>query len=165
MHISVAQGRNHVADILYPIVVRPLSEEDGGGYLAAAPDLQGCVGDGDTPEEAIADLRRAIEEWRDEASRLNRKVPKPEAALRRAAKEKKELLSLVKARNELIEAQQEIVQSAQLEVDEIKRRLDFLEAPDDCGVDEVAGWSRQSLTLLASNVRVSKRRKLDDLAH
>jgi antitoxin HicB len=154
-----------LADILYPIVVRALSQQDGGGYLAAAPDLQGCVGDGDTPEEAIADLRRAIEEWRDEASRLNRKVPKPGASLSRATKEKKELLSLVKAQNELIEAQQEIVESARVEVDEIKRRLDFLETPDDCGDDENAGWSRESLTLLASNLPISKRRKLDDFAH
>ncbi|CAK0770758.1 hypothetical protein WCLP8_4630002 [uncultured Gammaproteobacteria bacterium] len=30
----------------------PLSEADGGGWLAEVPDLPGCMSDGATPEEA-----------------------------------------------------------------------------------------------------------------
>lgn len=33
----------------YPIEVRPLAEEDGGGFLATFPDLPGCMADGETP--------------------------------------------------------------------------------------------------------------------
>ena len=37
----------------YPLIVRPLSEEDGAGYLIEYPDLPGCMSDGETPEEAV----------------------------------------------------------------------------------------------------------------
>jgi hypothetical protein len=30
----------------YPIIIRPLTAEDGGGYLAEVPDLPGCMRDG-----------------------------------------------------------------------------------------------------------------------
>ena len=52
------------------VVVVALSEEDGGGYAAYAPYLQGCMSDGDTPEQATRNLADAICEWREEAKRL-----------------------------------------------------------------------------------------------
>jgi antitoxin HicB len=33
----------------YPFTIRPLSSEDGGGFLIEYPDLPGCHSDGDTP--------------------------------------------------------------------------------------------------------------------
>ena len=39
----------------YPLEIRPLTAEEGGGILATVPDLPGCMADGETPEEAIAD--------------------------------------------------------------------------------------------------------------
>ena len=63
----------------YAIMVEPLSEADGGGWLATVPALPGCMGDGDTPEEAIADARGAIREWHDAARQLGRDVPGPAA--------------------------------------------------------------------------------------
>jgi len=44
----------------YPFAVRPLSEEDGGGYLVEFPDVAGCMSDGATPEEAILNGRDAL---------------------------------------------------------------------------------------------------------
>jgi len=44
----------------YPFTVRPLSKEDGGGYLVEYPDLPGCVSDGETPEEAVSHGRDAV---------------------------------------------------------------------------------------------------------
>ena len=29
----------------YPVEVRPLAADDGGGWLATFPDLPGCMGD------------------------------------------------------------------------------------------------------------------------
>jgi predicted RNase H-like HicB family nuclease len=52
------------------------SEEDGG-WVADAPDLKSCSAFGTTPEEAVAELRVAIEGWL-EAARA-RKLPIPEA--------------------------------------------------------------------------------------
>jgi antitoxin HicB len=63
----------------YAIMVEPLSEADGGGWLATVPALPGCTGDGDTPEAALADAEAAIREWHDAARQLNRKAPKPDA--------------------------------------------------------------------------------------
>jgi predicted RNase H-like HicB family nuclease len=66
-----------MADLRYPIVISAASDDDGGGFVAFAPDLEGCIADGDTPEAALADLQSAILEWIDEAKRLGREVPVP----------------------------------------------------------------------------------------
>ena len=63
-------------------VVEPLTPEGGGGYFATVPDLLGCMSDGETPEEAIANVRDAIEAWKEAAEELGREIPKPS---RRAA--------------------------------------------------------------------------------
>jgi antitoxin HicB len=52
----------------YPFRVRPLTDEEGGGYLIAFPDLPGCLSDGETIEEAIREwCRRAAVMDRDRA--------------------------------------------------------------------------------------------------
>lgn len=66
----------------YPIVVDPLPAEEGGDFLAMAPDLPGCMSDGDTPEEALANIQDAIAAWIEAARGLGHAVPKPS---RRAA--------------------------------------------------------------------------------
>lgn len=44
----------------YQFTVRPLSAEEGGGYLTEYPDIPGCMSDGETIEEAIANGREAL---------------------------------------------------------------------------------------------------------
>jgi len=61
----------------YPVIVSPLSEDDGGGFLATVPDLPGCMSDGETPAEAIENVQDAIEEWLDLARKLGREIPAP----------------------------------------------------------------------------------------
>jgi antitoxin HicB len=60
----------------YAIMVEPLTEADGGGWLASVPALPGCIGDGDTPEAALADAESAIVEWMDAAKQLGRDTPR-----------------------------------------------------------------------------------------
>ena len=57
--------------------IEPLSGEDGGGFIATAPDLPGCMSDDETPEDALANVRDAIAAWIDEARSLGRPIPKP----------------------------------------------------------------------------------------
>lgn len=64
-----------MANLKYPVIVSPLSEEDGGGFLATVPDLPGCMSDGETPAEAIENVEDAIEEWLDLARKLGRDIP------------------------------------------------------------------------------------------
>lgn len=37
----------------YPVTIKLLSNEDGGGYLVEYFDLPGCMADGSTVEEAL----------------------------------------------------------------------------------------------------------------
>lgn len=61
----------------YLVIIEPLSAEDGGGFVALVPDLPGCMSDGETPEQALAEVQGAIESWIEEARKLGRDVPKP----------------------------------------------------------------------------------------
>jgi antitoxin HicB len=61
----------------YAIMVEPLPVADGGGWLATVPALPGCMGDGDSPETALADAEAAIVEWHAAAVKLGRPVPSP----------------------------------------------------------------------------------------
>ena len=72
----------------YPMVVLPLSRENGGGYAAYAMDLPGCVADGETPAKALEELRQAVDEWIAEAIRLGRDFPSPGFAAARSKREK-----------------------------------------------------------------------------
>lgn len=65
----------------YPIVIEPLSGEDGGGFLATVPDLPGCMSDGDTREDAARNIADAIAAWVEEATRMGRAIPEPSAHL------------------------------------------------------------------------------------
>nr|WP_210382374.1 type II toxin-antitoxin system HicB family antitoxin [Jiella sonneratiae] len=58
-------------------MIAPLPDADGGGYVAYIPDLQGCMSDGETPEEALANLRDAYAEWIDTYNKLGREIPEP----------------------------------------------------------------------------------------
>ncbi len=44
----------------YPFTIRRLTGDEGGGYLIEFPDIPGCMSDGETPEEAIANGRDAL---------------------------------------------------------------------------------------------------------
>lgn len=59
----------------YPLLIEPLSPEDGGGYLATVPDLPGCMSDGETRELAARNVADAIKAWIKEAHALGREPP------------------------------------------------------------------------------------------
>ncbi len=61
----------------YQFTVRPISKEDGGGYLVEYPDIPGCMSDGETIEEAITNGREALRDSMDVFRESGRKPPKP----------------------------------------------------------------------------------------
>ncbi len=61
----------------YPVNVRPLSEEEGGGYLVEYPDLPGCMADGETIEEALHEGEDAVKAWIATAEAEGAKIPEP----------------------------------------------------------------------------------------
>jgi len=52
------------------------SEEDGG-YIADIPDLESCSAFGHTPEEALAQVKRAKEAWILAARESGKPIPPP----------------------------------------------------------------------------------------
>lgn len=61
----------------YAFEIRPLSAADGGGYLITFPDLPGCMSDGATPEEAIANGRDAFLAWMAASEEEGLAIPGP----------------------------------------------------------------------------------------
>lgn len=105
----------------YPVVITPLSEEDGGGYLAYFPDLVGCMSDGETPDEALANGLLAFDEWMDAAKERGITIPKPHSAAERAAKEWDGIVSAVlqmRDQNEALDARLDELQRRIVEVEE-----------------------------------------------
>lgn len=44
----------------YPFEIRPLSAEEGGGFLISYADFSDCISDGETVEEALANGKDAL---------------------------------------------------------------------------------------------------------
>ncbi len=63
--------------LTYAVLVEPLPDAEGGGFVASVPDLPGCMSDAETPENALKAVSGAINEWIEEARRLGRDVPQP----------------------------------------------------------------------------------------
>lgn len=63
--------------IEYPFELRPLSDEEGGGWLVTYPDLPGCMSDGETPEQAMANGKDALEAWLKAAEQTGRDISNP----------------------------------------------------------------------------------------
>jgi predicted RNase H-like HicB family nuclease len=62
------------------------SEDDDDGYIAVVPELPGCSAFGETEEEALEEVKIAMELWLEVAEKEGRKIPKPQG---------KELLSIL----------------------------------------------------------------------
>lgn len=54
--------------------IRPLTEEEGGGYLIEFPEFPGCIADGETPEAAIREGRDALDSYLRTLVKLGRPV-------------------------------------------------------------------------------------------
>jgi len=66
-----------MSKLKYPVTIRPLSKEEGGGYLAQFPDLPGCVADGETIESALHEAEDALKSWLLTAKKSGDEIPKP----------------------------------------------------------------------------------------
>jgi predicted RNase H-like HicB family nuclease len=62
----------------YKVELHRLKPDLGGGFVAYAPVLVGCVSDGVTREDALRQIDDAIECWLDAARSLRRDIPIPE---------------------------------------------------------------------------------------
>jgi len=65
----------------YDADVKPLSARLGGGFVAYAPALRGCLADGETRAEAIENLDDAIRCWLEAAKAKGWWIPRAASAL------------------------------------------------------------------------------------
>ena len=50
-------------------------------FIVEAPELPGCMADGATYEQAVANAQTVIQEWLETARSLNRPIPEPRGKL------------------------------------------------------------------------------------
>lgn len=92
----------------YAVVITPIKEEDGGGYLGRVPDLAGCISEGDSMEEALANTLLAIDEWLDEAKRRGMEIPVPGCAAARHRKNREAMIDAFTKINDVEDRIQDI---------------------------------------------------------
>ncbi|MBI4752870.1 type II toxin-antitoxin system HicB family antitoxin [Candidatus Desantisbacteria bacterium] len=56
------------------------SQEDEA-FIAEAPELPGCMADGETYQEALSNAEVVIQEWIETAKRLGRSIPQSKGRL------------------------------------------------------------------------------------
>jgi predicted RNase H-like HicB family nuclease len=63
----------------YEVIIYWSAEDEA--FLAEVPELAGCMADGATPQEALANAQLAAREWIETAQELGRAVPEPKGRL------------------------------------------------------------------------------------
>jgi len=63
----------------YEIIIFWSSEDNA--YVAEVPELPGCMADGNTYQEALANAEQIIDEWIETAIKLGRSIPQPKGRL------------------------------------------------------------------------------------
>lgn len=61
----------------YSVKLSHLSEDDGGGWLAEVPELEGCISTGESPQEALVNVQDAIKCWLESAREHGKQIPPP----------------------------------------------------------------------------------------
>ncbi|HCA59635.1 MAG TPA: hypothetical protein DEP46_16830 [Blastocatellia bacterium] len=63
----------------YEIIIYWSSEDDA--FIAEVPELPGCMADGSTYQEALANAEVIIREWMETAREIGRAIPEPKGRL------------------------------------------------------------------------------------
>lgn len=134
----------------YPIIISRLSDEEGGGYMGYAPDLMGCMGDGDTPEAALADTRNAVLEWLDAASKRGLTVPAPHSKASLARRERNELLAALKDLGDSVALLDGRLDDLTRRIEEIEERIENSDAWDRFAI--VTGQSSLELRQITHRI-------------
>jgi len=61
----------------YSHVISQLPKEDGAGFLITFPDLPGCMSDGETEAEAVANGKDAFKAWVSARKDAGKVIPEP----------------------------------------------------------------------------------------
>ncbi|KCZ70704.1 hypothetical protein ANME2D_02727 [Candidatus Methanoperedens nitroreducens] len=62
---------------MYKYAIEIFYSEEDEGYIAIVPELPGCSAFGETEEEALKEIKIAIDLWLETAKKEGREIPKP----------------------------------------------------------------------------------------
>lgn len=65
--------------IKYELIIYWSDEDES--FVVEVPELPGCMADGETYEQAVANAQQVIEEWIETARELGRSIPEPRGRL------------------------------------------------------------------------------------
>ncbi|WP_280550391.1 MULTISPECIES: type II toxin-antitoxin system HicB family antitoxin [unclassified Halomonas] len=65
--------------IKYELIIYWSDEDEF--FVVEVPELPGCMADGETYEQAVANAQQVIEEWIETARELGRPIPEPRGRL------------------------------------------------------------------------------------
>jgi len=68
-----------MSEIRYEIIIYWSQEDEA--FIAEVPELAGCMADGATYQEALANAEVIIQEWIETAKELERPIPQPKGRL------------------------------------------------------------------------------------
>jgi antitoxin HicB len=122
----------------YLIVVTPLPDEDGGGFVARVPDLPGCFGDGESQIDAVNDVSKAIVEWIDEYSKMGRDIPHPGSMAKEARLHREAEIKLITGLRDRLREQEKDFATLDSRLDTIESDIQHLLDI----VDNEAAWER-----------------------
>ena len=66
-------------DVRYEVIIYWSAEDVA--FIAEVPELPGCMADGSTYQEALANLEVIVQEWIATATELDRPIPEPRGRL------------------------------------------------------------------------------------
>jgi predicted RNase H-like HicB family nuclease len=66
-------------DVKYEVIIYWSAEDNA--FIAEVPELPGCMADGTTYREALANVEQIAQEWLETARELGRKIPEPKGKL------------------------------------------------------------------------------------
>lgn len=73
----MSKDLNYYLSLDYDINIKPIAVEDGGGWLATIPLLEGCMSDGSTPDEAFKNVIDAQKDWVEFCLEEGISIPEP----------------------------------------------------------------------------------------
>ena len=71
------KNKAYYLDLEYEIIVRQLKLEDGGGYFTYYKDFKGVMGDGESVEEAMIDVKSAFSAYLEVTLENNEEIKEP----------------------------------------------------------------------------------------
>ncbi len=66
-------------ELKYEVIIYWSREDEA--FIAEMPELPGCAADGQTPNEALANVQVVAHEWIETAGELGRPIPEPRGRL------------------------------------------------------------------------------------